>query len=682
MRLRSLHLQNIRSYTDERVAFPTGMTLLAGDVGSGKSTLLLAIEFALFGIQRGELSGSALLRHGAPRGAVTLELEVGGKSVMVTRRLKRVNSAVAQESGSIVIDGATTELSAQELKARVLQLLNYPHGLLSKGKRPLWRYTVYTPQEEMKAILYERPDERVDTLRKLFDIDKYKRVRENALLILRELKREETELKARIDELKRGLVEEQEVKERLALLAKERDNLSGKVKALSATLEERRGALVRIEKERFALAELQKRLAIAQNKVETLQRQQAEVQEDLARVEAELRRNAPGTIRIKDVEALRQHLDEHERKLHGKEAALHASEEKERAIISEAEERVARIGALTTCPTCAQPVDEQHKEHIRQEVEERITAAQGRLTRLAVVKEELARRRAQYEKRRSELRERERLAEAEKVRRTLREQLGKRREAIIRTQERLATELAEVKASVQELALSQRAPVDEEAFQQAKRAVDEARNNLETARLQLVALEKECEGLQREAERFAKRRAQLDARTAALGQCQQRLSWIQRHLLNVAHAIEKALFSTVYGLFNEYFKEWFSLLLEEETITVRLDPDFTPVIIQDGYETSVEHLSGGEKTSVALAYRLSLNKAINEFLTGINTKGLLILDEPTDGFSSEQLDRVRDVLERLKLDQILIVSHEAQLEGYVDHILNVRKSGNESRVVG
>jgi exonuclease SbcC len=120
--------------------------------------------------------------------------------------------------------------------------------------------------------------------------------------------------------------------------------------------------------------------------------------------------------------------------------------------------------------------------------------------------------------------------------------------------------------------------------------------------------------------------------------------------------------------------------MEDETLAVRLDAEFTPVIIQDGYETAIEHLSGGEKTSVALAYRLALNKAVNDFLTAINTRDLLILDEPTDGFSSEQLDRVREVLDQLRLRQVIIVSHEAQMEGYVDHVLRVQKQGHESRV--
>ena len=65
-------MKNIRSYTDGSIDFPLGSTLLAGDIGTGKSTILLAMDFALFGIRRGELAGDELLRHGENSGFAEL----------------------------------------------------------------------------------------------------------------------------------------------------------------------------------------------------------------------------------------------------------------------------------------------------------------------------------------------------------------------------------------------------------------------------------------------------------------------------------------------------------------------------------------------------------------------------------------------------------------------------------
>ncbi len=60
---------------------------------------------------------------------------------------------------------------------------------------------------------------------------------------------------------------------------------------------------------------------------------------------------------------------------------------------------------------------------------------------------------------------------------------------------------------------------------------------------------------------------------------------------------------------------------------------------------------------------------------------LIILDEPTDGFSAEQLDRLRDVLDLLKIKQVIIVSHESKIESFVDNIIRINKTEHISSVI-
>jgi len=72
---------------------------------------------------------------------------------------------------------------------------------------------------------------------------------------------------------------------------------------------------------------------------------------------------------------------------------------------------------------------------------------------------------------------------------------------------------------------------------------------------------------------------------------------------------------------------------------------------------------------------------INDLITSVQTKDILILDEPTDGFSSEQLDKIRDVLEQLGSKQVIIVSHEQKIENYVEHVMHIQKSEHISRVI-
>ncbi|MFH1275537.1 MAG: SMC family ATPase, partial [Candidatus Woesearchaeota archaeon] len=156
--------------------------------------------------------------------------------------------------------------------------------------------------------------------------------------------------------------------------------------------------------------------------------------------------------------------------------------------------------------------------------------------------------------------------------------------------------------------------------------------------------------------------------------------WLDAYFLKLTYSIEKQVMIQIHNSFNVLFQEWFSMLIDDEQITSRIDDSFTPVIEQNGYEISFINLSGGEKTSAALAYRLALNRVINDVVHEIKTKDLLILDEPTDGFSSDQLDKVRDVLERLDLKQTIIVSHESKIESFVDNVIRIGKD-NVSRVV-
>ena len=119
-------------------------------------------------------------------------------------------------------------------------------------------------------------------------------------------------------------------------------------------------------------------------------------------------------------------------------------------------------------------------------------------------------------------------------------------------------------------------------------------------------------------------------------------------------------------------------MLVSDSFNVRLSEDFTPIIEQQDYEIDYAYLSGGERTAIALAYRLALNQVINSFLSKIKTRDLVILDEPTDGFSEQQLDKMREVLDELNVSQLIIVSHEQKIESFVDNVIKFKKENGRS----
>ncbi len=51
----------------------------------------------------------------------------------------------------------------------------------------------------------------------------------------------------------------------------------------------------------------------------------------------------------------------------------------------------------------------------------------------------------------------------------------------------------------------------------------------------------------------------------------------------------------------------------------------------------------------------------------------MILDEPTDGFSDQQLDKIRDIFQELNIGQLIVVSHEQKIESFVEHVIRFKK---------
>jgi len=183
MIIESVKLKNIRSIKHLELVFPPSTMLFYGDIGSGKSSVLKAIEFGLFGtLTASELSGDSLLRRGENRGSVELTFSIDNKKYTIKRNLKRTEknqkSIISQEVGSIIEyqDNNISEISyaPTDLRRKVLKLLNYSTIRYEKAQKiPLFRYTVYTPQEQVKEILQARPEERFEILKEVFGIEKY-----------------------------------------------------------------------------------------------------------------------------------------------------------------------------------------------------------------------------------------------------------------------------------------------------------------------------------------------------------------------------------------------------------------------------------------------------------------------------------------------------------------------------
>lgn len=209
--------------------------------------------------------------------------------------------------------------------------------------------------------------------------------------------------------------------------------------------------------------------------------------------------------------------------------------------------------------------------------------------------------------------------------------------------------------------------------------LDEINSELNNARQNLAV---HNESLKNESEKITQNNSKLELSLKWKKQYDvtiQYKEWLDEFFIPTISQIEKQVMLSILQNFNETYRRWYSILVEDPTKESRIDENFTPIVHQDGYDQEINFLSGGEKTSIALAYRLTLNSLMRHEMDSMKSN-LLILDEPTDGFSKNQLGKIRELLNQLQSEQIILVSHEKELETYVDKIFHISKQDGISKI--
>src|SRR3989344_3758297 len=613
MLFKKLKLVNIRSYTDLEIEFPQGSILLAGDIGAGKTSILLGLQFALFGLQPGQ-KGDSILRSGTNNAYTSLEIEIDHEKILIERTIKKNSSgSITQDTNIITIGDKREDISTSELKERIIRLLNYPKEFIKKSNM-LYKFTVYTPQEEMKSILQERTEVRLDTLRYIFGIDRYKKIKENSNFLLQKIKesiRIKEVLIAELNLLKEKFTIENEKK---ILLARDINNTRMEYEKLNQTkneIEERLNSTQKLlEEKRQIDLEISKATPLLSGKKDLEERMNKEISIMKKQIKERIDFSPD---RLRNVNEL---LNKHKRILEEKNNDFMNISSRINLLNSQKEnplEIKEKINSLEKCPTCFQGISHEHKEKISKKI----------------------------------------FFEIEDINRELEEKIVQK-QIILRDIER-------------EKELVSAYEFDKTTLQENKIKWEPKEIILATKNKELEILKGRLEELNIEILNKQKIREQIN-------HLRNLQDWFSERFISMINLTEKNVMSQLRQEFSSIFSEWFSILTSE-SLFVRLDEEFTPIITNQDYEIDYDFLSGGERTAVALAYRLAINQVLNSMLSRIKTKDIVILDEPTDGFASEQIDKMRDIFYQLKAKQIILVSHEQKIEGFVDHIIRVKKEG-------
>jgi exonuclease SbcC len=683
MLLKRLKLRNIRTYENWEVTFPMGMILFEGGIGSGKSTLLLAVEFALFGL--GNERGTTLLSLGKNEGEVELIFEAKGQEMRVHRSLVRTKRGAAVNQGALVAGGVKQDdcwiddgerrvsYSPKEMKEAVLKILGYNEPVDPKAKSVIFRYAVYTPQEEMKDILAQAPEQRLQTIRKALRLEDYKVARDNSHMVAKELvsrsrflmegAKKLTEIEEELKDLEDSIPEiGKEVKE----IEESITDIEVELKGHKMEREELRGRLEALAGEARREVELSSSLKDTIRRISSLTSGISSNKEKVAGLR----------VRIEDITKNLKKPDMTIEEAEGK--LTKARDELDRCTrslgtISHIFSSYSTLVEKKVCPTCNQRVD-------TEEFKSRLEASRGELdktnaekTRLEVVVRDLEGKRQAAVNHSNDMNSltglEDRLYDAE-------DQISKDEEELGRTE----AQKEELEEKVKEAA---KAAMD---YKAVKVKFDENEGEIEALERRRKELDARKTGkdvdlrnVQTKIKDLKEEKAEIEAKKAKAESLTEYAAWLDEYFSIALERIELTILTTANREFDEEFGRWFSFMVEDPTKSVRIDEGFTPLITQDAYEQEVSNLSGGERTALALAYRLALNKTVQR-RSGVES-GLLILDEPTDGFSKDQIGKIGDLLKELNLIQAIIVSHERELEGAVDHIFRVQKEDGKSKVL-
>lgn len=796
MIIEEIRLRNIRSHTDSVIQLKEGINLIHGDIGAGKSSILYAIEFALFGTgSRFGKNEIKLLRAREKNGFVEVKLSAEGKSYMFHREIKDGYD----KGGWIIEEGVKRQLSAVELRKEALEILKLREPKSSRSKSYIYEYAIFTPQEEMKRILEDKPEDRMKLLRKAFGLTDYASARDNAHIVIKAFEREKSTLEAQIreilpkreelanaqkelesirnDEKKvvgelerakgrdaqlREKIAEWEIKERelqeakitLQSLRNERQHLlteTEKLKQDLAKIDGLKKRLKALEVDYARYSELENAIKVEYSKkaekencgsrVQDLRDRIKKMDEELSGYRREISEEGEVEKRIEELRKELAFLKADEAWRENAESLISISKDIERLNerlreLDEEERSYRELSGQKVCPKCGQKLTEEHVQSLISKIHEEREKTRLDMKALEKKKAELEGKKSEIEKARDRLEELNRelqkalsrqsvidrikstISEREKERKALEAELSRVLERfnsiVVKDITALETELKELRTIYDEYVRAKGEVEKEEELQkeldsemirlasleeeertlEAKiDALGQVSEELVSLRAEELAVAKEIStleerlkniresikkdeekirALEKDVERLVKKEERLKQVEGAMG-------WLER-FADGMETIEKNVVNFLNKEFQIKFQELFSMLIDTGEITVEVDESFTPMIKENGMDININSLSGGERTSVAMAYRLALNRTVQRESTGME-ESTIILDEPTDGFSAEQLDRFGELLRALGCRQVILVSHEEELLSCADNVIRVKKEDGISRVI-
>jgi exonuclease SbcC len=691
MKIEIVQLENIRSHVKSTVPFARGFNCLVGGLGCGKSSILYSIDFALFGDPIGR-SYDYLLREGESHGKVTVQFVQNGKSYKISRGLKRRGKGISQDfdelklfEGENLIASVKSDAVAEQLKA------------ITGLDKELFREIVWVRQEHLKELLDATSRDRQKRLDELFGLSDYEEAWSNLLGYEKEYEGERKAYEKDPDIVGMDKISQEynRTAEEFSLVEIELEETARKLSSAKKTLEEAELTLKRLEEVKTRIEELKRKEAQIQanllnieDNLSALTRRIDEkkvaldgFKQRLAIMETQIESNKAklkeaGIEPDQPIESLRQKLASFDEKI----TSLKGEQEATLKGIREDQKRFFSLSAESRCPLCLQTLNEEYKNDLMQRIQTENTERQKMITQLQSEIEQLQQIKAIANNAFSNLQ-------------TLTLQVDNIRTNISKEEDALAEfykEFEEKQRLTQEFHL-QLETVRTEISMFDMSELETARTRREQAFRQYYSLDSELRTKENRKKDLIKR---LDEIKERIDQAQHKIERMEkiakaaeiiRGIREAYRSIQPKLRSEFVKVLRNFVQQVLDTLVggEGPLINVLIDETYTPYVkSESGVEREVSHLSGGERTLLAFAYRLGLGQLIMQSRTG-HGLSMLLLDEPTESLGREDgsIDRLAEAISRFKaIEQIIAVTHSEAFAEKAEHVIRLEKEAGESKV--
>ncbi|MCX8189669.1 MAG: SMC family ATPase [Candidatus Diapherotrites archaeon] len=274
--IKKVLIENWRSHKRTELEFGKGSNVLIGRMGAGKSSVLNAICFAFFGtypeLQRRETNVENIIMSRPNKqdyARVVLDFSFDGKNYSIERKIysgSKINEAKLCCEGKLIAGPKVSDVN-NEIEKR----LGIDYELFSRA--------MYAEQNNIDYILKLTPNERKIRFDQLLDLEKYEKVRKNAVTLRNTLKALSEDRKAALSEIKAMFSESD-------LLALQRE-----VEELKKLIEQKQALLRDIEKEVEKAKEDMNEIIEKQKKYSKLKDEIAQLKGRISMLKKEIERN-------------------------------------------------------------------------------------------------------------------------------------------------------------------------------------------------------------------------------------------------------------------------------------------------------------------------------------------------------------------------------------------------------